>query len=80
MIEISQYLQVQDIGLRVLRDIVPFIKSGVRECNVATICSQLLERFGAKESWYHDVPALVLVGERTTLQYRELITSRRISL
>ena len=67
MIEISQYLQVQDIGLRVLRDIVPFIKSGVRECDVANICSQLLERFGAKESWYHDVPALVLVGERTTL-------------
>ena len=64
---ISQYLDVQDIALRVLRDIVPFIKSGNRECSVADACTQLLEQYGAKDCWYHDVPALVLVGERTTL-------------
>ena len=67
MIDISPYLQVQDIGLRVLRDIAPFIKSGTSERNVADVCFQLLEKYGAKDSWYHDVPALVLVGERTTL-------------
>ena len=67
MIEISSYLHVQDIALRVLRDIVPFIKSGNRECGVADLCTQLLEQYGAKDCWYHDVPALVLVGERTTL-------------
>ena len=65
--EISPYLHVQDIALRVLRDIVPFIKSGNRECSVADVCAQLLEQYGAKDCWYHDVPALVLVGERTTL-------------
>ena len=64
---IYPYLDVQDIALRVLRDIVPFIKSGNRECNVARVCAQLLEQYGAKDCWYHDVPALVLVGERTTL-------------
>ena len=67
MNEIYPYLHVQDIALRVLRDIVPFIKSGNKECNVADVCAQLLEQYGAKDCWYHDVPALVLVGERTTL-------------
>jgi Xaa-Pro aminopeptidase len=67
MIEIPSYLHVQDIALRVLRDIVPFIKLGNSECRVVDVCTQLLEQYGVKDSWYHDVPALVLVGERTTL-------------
>ena len=67
MIEICSYLHVQDIALRVLRDVVPFIRAGDTECSVVDVCTQLLERYGAKDCWYHDVPALVLVGERTTL-------------
>ena len=67
MIEISPYLHVQDIALQVLRDIVPFIKSGTSEYSIADICTQLLEQYGARDCWYHNVPALVLVGERTTL-------------
>ena len=67
MIDISTYLHVQDIALRVLRDIVPFIKPGASECTVVDVCTQLLEQYGAKDCWYHDVPALVLVGERTTI-------------
>ena len=67
MIEISPYLHVQDIALRVLHDIVPFIKSGNTELDVSDVCTQLLEQYGAKDCWYHNVPALVLVGERTTL-------------
>lgn len=30
-------------------------------------CTRLLEQYGARDSWYYNVPALVLVGERTTL-------------
>ena len=67
MIKISPYLHVQDIALQVLRDIVPFIKSGNSEFSIANICTQLLEQYGAKDCWYHNVPALVLVGDRTTL-------------
>ena len=67
MIEISPYLHVQNIALQVLRDIAPFIKSGTREWRIANICAQLLEQYGAKDCWYHNIPALVLVGERTTL-------------
>ena len=67
MIKISPYLHVQDIALQVLRDIVPFLKSGNTECSVANKCTQLLEEYGVNDSWYHGVPALVLVGERTTL-------------
>ena len=67
MIEMSSYLHVQDIALRVLRDIAPFIKAGNSERSVVDVCTQLLERYGSTGTWYHDVPALVLVGERTTL-------------
>ncbi len=67
MIEISQHLHVQNIALRVLRDIVPFIKAGQTECSVVDVCTQLLEQYGAKDCWYHNIPALVLVGERTAL-------------
>jgi len=67
MFEISPYLDVQNIALRVLRDIVPFIKTGNTESWVADVCTQLLQQYGAKDCWYHNVPALVLVGERTTL-------------
>jgi len=67
MTEISQYLQVQNIALRVLRDIVPWIKAGQTEGNVADECTRLLGQYGVRDCWYHNVPALVLVGERTTL-------------
>ena len=58
---------IGDIALRDSRAIVSFVKSGNRECSVMDVCSQLLEQYGAKDCWYHDVPALVLVGEPTTL-------------
>ncbi len=67
MFEISPHLHVQNIALRVLRDIVPFIKAGNTESGVADVCTQLLQRYGAKDCWDHNVPALVLVGERTVL-------------
>jgi len=58
---------VQNIALRVLRDVAPFIREGITEREVAAICIRLLKQYGAGESWYHNVGALVLVGERTTL-------------
>ena len=67
MIDIAPYLHVQDIALRVLCNIKPFIKSGNSECSVVDMCTQLLKEYGATDCWYHDIPALVLVGERTTL-------------
>ena len=67
MFDISPHLHVQNIALRVLRDIVPFLKTGNPESDVVDVCTQLLQQYGAKDCWYHNVPALVLVGERTTL-------------
>jgi len=67
MIEMSSHLHVQNIALRVLRDIVPFIKAGETGCGVVDACIRLLKQYGAQDCWYHNVPALVLVGERTTL-------------
>ena len=67
MIEIASYLHVQNIALRVLGEIVPYIKIGNRESSLVEVCAKLLAKYGASESWYHNLPALVLVGERTTL-------------
>jgi Xaa-Pro aminopeptidase len=67
MIELSSHCHVQDIALRVLRDVVPFIRQGNTEREVVDICTQLLKQYGAEDCWYYNVPALVLVGERTAL-------------
>lgn len=65
--ELIQYQTVQNIALRVLRDIVPFIRAGVSEAQIAAQAHRLLEEQGVSRSWYYGVPTLVLVGERTTL-------------
>jgi Xaa-Pro aminopeptidase len=67
MIELSSHQHVQDIALRVLRDVVPFIREGSTEREVAGACTELLKQYGAEDCWYYGVPALVLVGERTVL-------------
>lgn len=67
MIELSSYQHVQDLALGVLRDVAPFIREGKTESEVAEACTQLLKQYDAEDSWYHNVHALVLVGERTTL-------------
>ncbi len=67
MIELSSHWHVQDIALRVLCDVVPFIKKGNTEREVVDVCTQLLKQYGAEDCWYHNVYALVLVGERTVL-------------
>jgi Xaa-Pro aminopeptidase len=67
MIELSSHQHVQDIALRVLSDVVPFIREESTEREVAGACTQLLKQHGAEDCWYYDVHALVLVGERTVL-------------
>ena len=67
MIDLSAYSHVQNIALRVLRDVAPLIQAGKTECGVVDECIRLLVHHGAKDCWYHNVPAMVLVGERTTL-------------
>lgn len=63
--DLSDYQTVQNIALRVLRDIRPFIREGVTEREIADRATQLLAEQGVTQTWYHQVPALVLVGERT---------------
>ena len=67
MIELAPYSEVQDIALRVLLDVTPFIEAGKTERDVVEVCVELLKQNGVMECWYHNVPALALVGERTTL-------------
>ena len=58
-----------------LHELRSFIHIGVTEAMIAERCVQLLEKYGVRECWYHNVPALVLVGQRTRMsvsgkQYR----------
>jgi Xaa-Pro aminopeptidase len=46
MTELSSHWHVQDIALRVLRDVVPFIKKGHTEREVVDVCTQLLKQYG----------------------------------
>ena len=65
--EIEQHLYVQNIALKVLHDIQPFIQVGISEKEIAQQCVQLFKHLGIKDCWYHGVPALVLAGERSIL-------------
>ena len=58
---------MQNIALKVLVEIDPFIVSGRSEAEIANQCIKLLEKNGIKDCWYHGVPAFVLAGERSIL-------------
>ncbi len=65
--EIGRYLKVQNIALRALADIAAFIAPGITERDIAERCVMLMNEHGVRDCWYHNVPALVLAGERSTL-------------
>lgn len=67
MIVYREILEVQNIALKVLREIRSYIRIGRTERQIAERCRELLAQYGVHESWYHDVPARVLAGERTAL-------------
>lgn len=65
--DISRYQHIQNIALKTLVDIRPFIYAGATEKSIAENCVKLLEAAGIKDCWYHNVPAFVLAGDRSTL-------------
>ncbi len=66
-LKIDNHKAVQTIARKVLNDIKEFIREGVSEKEIAYQCIYLLQKSGITDCWYHNVPAFVLVGDRTIL-------------
>ena len=62
---IAEHRRVQDAAKAVLRELAEDIGPDDTEQSIATRAATLLERRGIAETWYHDCPALVLLGSRS---------------
>lgn len=65
--ELETYRAVQDIAKKTHEHLGDFINSESTEQSIAKKASELLSDFGAKDTWYHGVPAYVLLGSRSCL-------------
>ncbi len=63
----EQYRQVQSLAKRVLAELHSTITSEDTEQSIAQRARDLLTEYGAPETWYHGVHALVLLGSRSCL-------------
>jgi len=63
--DLGPYRTAQDIAKSVLNEIVPLINEVSTEASIAADCVRLLRDHGVTETWYYEVPALVLLGSRS---------------
>jgi Xaa-Pro aminopeptidase len=66
-LELEAYRDVQNIAKKTHDHLASFIHSESTERSIAKKASELLSDFGAKDTWYHGVPAYVLLGSRSCL-------------
>lgn len=64
---IEKYSTIQYIAKQVLQDLSTDISANSTEQSIATRAKELLVRYGVTETWYHNVPAFVLLGSRSCL-------------
>jgi Xaa-Pro aminopeptidase len=62
---VAAHRQAQDAAKAVLRDLAADIGPGDTEHSIATRAASALRRHGIRDTWYHDCPALVLLGSRS---------------
>lgn len=67
MADRSKYAEVQAIAKSVLRDLGPTVTAADSEATLAERAKVLLAERGIVETWYHNCPALVLLGSRSCL-------------
>ena len=65
--ELKHYQKVQDAARTTLEGITAFIQPGCTEAELVKKCDELQRHAGVDGYWYKSLPALVLVGDRTTL-------------
>ena len=64
---VAEYRAVQNIARQVLADLAPSIRPDDTETSIAQRAVEFLRARGITETWYHNCPALVLLGARSTL-------------
>lgn len=64
---LGKYSRVQNLAKQVLADLCVHISESSSEESIAKKAKKLLEDKGITETWYHNVPALVLLGSRSCL-------------
>jgi Xaa-Pro aminopeptidase len=67
VLELEIYRDVQNIAKKTHEHLGAFINSESTEQSIAKKACELLSDFGAKDTWYHGVPAYVLLGSRSCL-------------
>lgn len=64
---LEQYQSVQSIAKHVHNELGQFITRASTEHSIAATCIELLAEQGINDTWYHGVPAFVLLGSRSCL-------------
>ena len=67
MMNLDKYSKIQDIAKQVLYDLAAEICASSSEESIVERAKELLAEHGIKETWYHDVPAFVLLGSRSCI-------------
>ncbi len=65
--DIPLHRAVQAKAKAVLKSIGQQVTAGMSEADVAGLCVELLRDEGITDTWYYDVPAFVLVQDRSVL-------------
>lgn len=63
--DIKLYESVQNIAKTVHSELGSFISAQSTERTIAETAQELLKQNGVTDTWYHEVPALVLLGSRS---------------
>lgn len=66
-LELDKFRMVQDAARYTLDAITEFIRPGISEIELVHLCDTLQRGAGIDSYWYKSLPALVLVGKRSTL-------------
>ncbi|MCJ8315166.1 MAG: aminopeptidase P family protein [Saccharospirillaceae bacterium] len=64
---ISDYKKVQQTAKNVLTLLTATINSDSTESSIVKTCIELMAQQGITQTWYHNVPAFVLLGSRSCL-------------
>ena len=65
--ELIQYKSVQNIAKQTIDYLKTQIKEGDSEIDIANMARIYMLNIGATSFWYHELPAIILVGNRTPL-------------
>lgn len=67
MTKLEQHKSIQGIAKSVLSQLKQHITPSSTEASIARFAIQALKALGISETWYHNTPALVLLGSRSCL-------------